>query len=201
MADNDLEWTFDDTNTPVFDFLKANYDILQGILQVINKLPLPMMVCWVKGHQDHQKPCNKLPISALANCITDDVCTETHHKCPGNVGHFPDWIPSTKAALLHNGRLVSKNKDEYIKTAAAAPCLCKHIMEDSKERDKFIPMDWTDNTFDDIDWKAVKSSMQAVSIGRRFQIAKYAHKWTPILHHLARIDNRVNQQCFACQHL
>ena len=179
VADNNLEWTFDDTNTPVFDFLKANYDILQGILQVINELPLPMMVHWVKGHQDHQKPCNELPISALANCITDDICTETHHKCPGNVGHFPDWITGTKAALLHNGRLVSKNQDEYVKTAATAPHLCKHIMEDSKKRDKFIPTDWTDDTFDDIDWKAVKSSMQAVSIRWRFQIAKYAHEWTP----------------------
>ena len=67
VADNDLEWTFNDMNTPVFDFLKADYDILQGILQVINELPLPTMVHWVKGHQDHQKPCNELPISVLAN--------------------------------------------------------------------------------------------------------------------------------------
>ena len=66
-------------NTPVFDFLKANYDILQGILQVINELLLQMTVRWVKGHQDHHKPRNELPISALANCIANDVCTKTHN--------------------------------------------------------------------------------------------------------------------------
>ena len=123
-----------------------------------------MIVRWVKGHQDHHKPCNELPISALANCIANDVCIETHHQCPGNVRCFPDWIPGTKAALLHNGRLLSKNQDEYIKTAATTPCLCKHIIEDSKKGDKFIPMDWTNDTFNAIDWKPVRSSMKAVSI-------------------------------------
>jgi hypothetical protein len=35
------------------------------------------------------------------------VCTETHHHHPSAVGHLPDWIPGTKAALLHHGKLVS----------------------------------------------------------------------------------------------
>ena len=120
-------------NTPVFDFLKADYDILQGILQAINELPLKATMRWVKGHQDCHKPHHKLPLSALTNCITNDICTETHHRNHTEVGRFPDWIPGTKAALLHNGLLVSKDQDNYIKTAVTAPHLCQHIIKDSKK--------------------------------------------------------------------
>ena len=59
VAKDDLDWTFDNVNTPVFNFLKADYDILQGILQAINELPLKATVHWVKGHQDHHKPLSK----------------------------------------------------------------------------------------------------------------------------------------------
>ena len=188
-------------NTPVFDFLKADYDILQGILQVIEELPLKITVHWVKGHQDHHKPHHELFTAALANCIANDVCTETHHQNPTNVGQFPDWIPRTKAALLHNGRLISKNQDDYIKTAATAPRLCQHIIKDSKKCDKFIPNEWTDEMFDNINWKAVRSSFMAVSMGQQYQLAKFAHEWTPTLHHLTKIDNSIDQQCFAYSHL
>ena len=201
VAVNDLEWNFNNINTPVYDFLKADYDILQGILHVIDKLPLKATVRWVKGHQDRDTPRLELPVPALANCIADDVCTATYRQHPRNVGRFPDWIPGTKAALLHNGKLVTKAHDDYVTTAATAPRLCQHIIEDSKKRDKFIPNDWTDATFDDVDWKAINSSLKAVSIGRRFQLSKFAHEWTPTLHHLAKIDNSIDRRCFACQHL
>ena len=128
IAKDDLDWTFDNVNTPIFNFLKADYDILQGILQAINKLPLKATVHWVKGHQDYHNPHHKLPLSALANCITDDVCTETHDWNPTEVGRIPNWIPGTKAALLLNGLLVFKDQDDYIKTAATTPHLCQHII-------------------------------------------------------------------------
>ena len=201
VAVNDLEWNFNNINTPVYDFLKADYDILQGILHVIDKLPLKATVRWVKGHQDRDTPRLELPVPALANCIADDVCTATYRQHPRNVGRFPDWIPGMKAALLHNGKLVTKAHDDYVTTAATAPQLCQHIIKDSKKRDKFIPNDWTDATFDDVDWKAINSSLKAVSIGRRFQLSKFAHEWTPTLHHLAKIDNSIDRRCFACQHL
>ena len=201
MAVNDLEWNFNNINTPIYDFLKADYDILQGILHVIDKLPLKATVQWVKGHQDRDTPRHKLPVPALANCIADDVCTTMYHQHPRNIGRFPNWIPGMKAALLHNGKLVTKAHDDYVTTAATAPRLCQHIINDSKKCDKFIPNDWTDATFDDIDWKVINSSLKAVSIGCHFQLSKFAHEWTPTLHHLAKIDNSIDHRCFTCQHL
>jgi hypothetical protein len=78
VGEDDLEWTFGQ-ETSVFDYLKSDYDLLPGIQQEMKTLPIVPKVNWVKGHQDHQKPRNELLLDAKANCIDDDVCTETHH--------------------------------------------------------------------------------------------------------------------------
>jgi hypothetical protein len=38
--------------TLVFDYLKSDYDLLQGIQREIETLPIASKVSWVKGHQD-----------------------------------------------------------------------------------------------------------------------------------------------------
>jgi hypothetical protein len=71
------------------------------------------------------------------------------------VGRLPDWIPGTGAALLHNGKLVSKKHDDYVTTAATAPRLHKRLITKSKRHDPFLDRDWDTATFNDIDWKGV----------------------------------------------
>jgi hypothetical protein len=81
IAVDNLEWTFNN-DTSVYTYLKADYDILQGIQHEIANLPIASSVEWVKGHQDRHKPRNELSIEALVNCFADDVCTDTHHLPP-----------------------------------------------------------------------------------------------------------------------
>jgi hypothetical protein len=117
-----------------------------------------------------------------ANCIADDVCTETHHQHPSKVGHLPDWIPGTKAALLHHRKLITKKQDDYVTTAATAPRLRKCLIKKSKRHDPFLKQDWDATTFEDIDWKGMRSSFGGLTKGRQFQLSKYAHNWTLTLH-------------------
>jgi hypothetical protein len=196
----DLEWDFT-TDSAVFDYLKADYDILQGITSEIELLPIHVSVRWVKGHQDDTTEWDDLSIAAKANCHADRICTETHYQHPNATGRFPEWVPGLKAALLHNGRLVTKRQDEYVTTAATTPRHRKYLIKKSQRRDPFITTDWTDATFDDIDFRALEQSMKATSFGRRIQISKFAHNWTPTRDHLACIDNKVDRRCFACGNL
>jgi hypothetical protein len=197
VAEDDLEWKFGQ-ETSVFDYLKSDYDLLQGIQREIESLPVALNVKWVKGHQDQHKPRNELPLEAKANCIADDVCTETHHQHPSEVGHLPDWIPGTKAALLHHGKLITKKQDDYVMTAAMAPRLRKRLIKKSKRHNPFLEQDWDATTFEDINWKGVRSSFGRLTKGRQFQFSKYAHNWTPTLHQQATQDNSINRRCFAC---
>jgi hypothetical protein len=139
-----------------------------------------------------------LSLEALANCIADDVCTETHHRHPSAVGHLPDWIPGTKAALLHHGKLVSKKQDAYVHTASTGPRLRKHLIKKSKKHDPFITDDWDDATFDDINWKSVQASLESKTKGEHYQLSKFINNWTPTLHHGATQDNSIDRRCFEC---
>jgi hypothetical protein len=51
IAVDDLEWTYGQ-ETSVFDYLKSDYNLLQGIQCDIKNLPIASKVSWVKGHQD-----------------------------------------------------------------------------------------------------------------------------------------------------
>jgi hypothetical protein len=51
FAEDDLEWTYSQ-ETLVFDYLKSDYNLLQGIQREIETLPIASKVSWVKGHQD-----------------------------------------------------------------------------------------------------------------------------------------------------
>jgi hypothetical protein len=124
VAEDDLEWKYGQ-ETSVFDYLKSDYNLLQGIQRKIEALPIAARVNWVKGHQDRHKLRSELSLEARVNCIADDVCTKMHHRHPRDVGRLPDWIPGTKAALIHKGKLVSKKQDAYVTTAATAPRLRK----------------------------------------------------------------------------
>jgi hypothetical protein len=197
VAEDDLKWNFN-SETSVFDYLKSDYDILQGIQHQITNLPIASNVSWVRGHQDRNNPRSELPLEALANCVADDVCTDTHHRHPRHVGRFPDWIPGTRAALLHKGKLVSKKQDEYVTTAATAPRMRERLIEKSQRHDPFIPTNWANSTVDNIDWKNLRSSFQNLTAGRRFQLAKFAHNWTPTLHQRATQDNSIDRRCFHC---
>jgi hypothetical protein len=146
--------------TSAFDYLKSDYDLLQGIQRELESLPIASNVKWVEGHQDWHKLRKELPLKSKANCIADDVCTETYHWHPSEVGHVPDWIPETKAALLHHGKVIAKKQDDYVTTAAAAPQLRKCLIKKSKRHNPLIEQDWdATTTFTDIDWKGMQSSL------------------------------------------
>jgi hypothetical protein len=120
----------------------------------------------------------ELSLDVKANCIADDVCTETHHRHPSEVGRLPDWIPGTSAALLHHGKLVTKKQDDNVTTAATAPRLRKRLIKKSKRHDPFLEADWDMTTFNNIDWKSMRSSFGHLTKGQQFLLAKFAHNWT-----------------------
>jgi hypothetical protein len=52
------------------------------------------------------------------------------------------------------------------------------LIKKSKRHYPFLEQVWDAATFEDIDWKAVRSSFGRLTKGRQFQLSKYAHNWT-----------------------
>ena len=98
----DVDWQFTKESS-IFEYLKANYDIVQGTQKLRGYLPMPSSVSWIKGHQDRHLDREDLTPAAKGNIHADDVCTAIHSLNINDVGLFPKWVPGTLAALLHNG--------------------------------------------------------------------------------------------------
>jgi hypothetical protein len=77
----------------------------------------------------------------------------------------------------------------------------KWLIKKSQQHDPLIPNDWSDDTFNDIDWKSVQSSIKWKPVVQQFQLAKYAQNWTPTLHQHATQDNSIYRRCFTCSAL
>jgi hypothetical protein len=198
---DDLEWPFDE-QTSVFDYLKADFDILHGINIERDTAPLAPRILWVKGHQDDHMPLKELPDAALANYYTDQICGIIHEHPIHDTGLFPEWMPNLDAGLLHQGQLVTKKQESHIITTTTAPGLQQAIIKDSQKRDPLIIEPWTNVTFNSVDWQANQSSFSALAPGQKIQISKYAHEWTPTMHKRAQAEgNKIDCRCFACGNL
>ena len=97
-----VDWQFTEESS-VFEYIKANYDIVLGIQKLRGNLPMLSSVSWVKGHQDRYLDRDELTPAAKGNIHADEVCTAIHTMNINKVGLFPEWVPATPVALLHNG--------------------------------------------------------------------------------------------------
>jgi hypothetical protein len=138
---------------------------------------------------------------AVANYYANKICNLMHQYPNNQVGQFLEWMPYLNTGLLYKGQLVTKKQDHHLTTAATATTLQDTIIKDSKKPDPTIDAEWTEDTFESVDWQANGSSFKALVLGRQLQISKYAHEWTPTMHHQAQISNKIDRQCFTCGHL
>ena len=195
----DLEWNLDVTSS-VFEYLRADYDILQGIQRLKDTLPIKSTVRWVKGHQDRHKEWDQLSIEAKVNVLADRECDAVYQRQSQQSGIFPTRINGTKAVLLHKGLPVTKKLESYVRIAATAPRHRAHLIKKSKDHDSHIEDIWDDDVFDDIDWQAHGRAFKALRTSRKIQISKYIHKWTPTLKQRS-YDNSIDSRCQSCGRL
>jgi hypothetical protein len=114
--------------TPTFDLLSPDYDILQAIHKIRCTLPIDIEVFHVKAHQDRTKRWDELDPYAQINVLADEQAEKIYHKDPANTGIFPMWVPGTRAALYHDDRQVTKSIDKYICNAKHTPTMKKNLI-------------------------------------------------------------------------
>jgi hypothetical protein len=154
-----------DLMSSAFDFIRADYNILQGIHRMSAHLPLTSTIRWVKGHQDQHKEWDKLSVEAKANIVANDECKQVYCRPVQESGMFPQWINGACASLLHNGRLITKCLEEYICIVATEPRHRQHLIKKSDEHDTRIKDKWMEEVFDNIAWKQHGLAFQSLSAG------------------------------------
>jgi hypothetical protein len=109
----DINWTIN-PQTPTFDLLSPDFDILQAIQETVRALPIQIKVFHVKGHQARTKRWEELNVHAQINVLADEQADKIYQKDPGHTGIFPTWVTGTRAALFQDDRQVTKGVDKHI---------------------------------------------------------------------------------------
>jgi hypothetical protein len=186
--------------TPTYDLLSPDYDILQAIRTILIDLPIRTDIAHVRGHQDRNKPWHELDNREQINVLADKQANAIYRTPQRQTGLFPSWIPGTRAALFHGEQQVTKGIHSYIRDAAHTPAMKEYLIRRSNEatgRDK----SWDDATYESIDWRHYGEVFKKLSNGRRIQISKYVNDLLPTKRRLATFDNSVDSRCFACKRL
>jgi hypothetical protein len=117
--------------TPTYDLLSPDFDILQAIHTKLTELPIPTDIAHIKGHQDRTKSWDELDLKAKINVLADRQANAIYKKPLWRTGLFPSWIPGTRAALFHGKQQVTKGIPAYIQDAAHTPVMKEYLIRRS----------------------------------------------------------------------
>ena len=128
----------------------ADWDIVQAIVSTIGQFPLPPTLAHVEGHQDKNNQVSNLPLSAQLNFEADGLAGTFKY----NNTQDPTRVPliAGNAVQLHTrkGTVSSKLKPALRRIATEGP-----LIERIKQQHN-----WTQESFDTIDWEAHGISVQ-----------------------------------------
>lgn len=150
--------------------LAPDWDLIEEIHQVYSTLlhPPNHVYEWVLGHQDKCRSSN-ITIEARYN-IEADVLAGEYYPLGGKPLPAPTLLlPHSRCALHLRGRVLQGHYRTQIRRAAAQSSFTKYMTKRHG---------WSQDTYDDIDWKAFQTAARNFD-GDRIHLMKLVHDKLP----------------------
>ena len=135
----------------------------------------------------------ELPFEARMNCDCDEAAGIHMQNPPEGLAprDSAPFLPSSKAALRIDGKLITSNLDRHIRLQREGTKLQRRIM--SKEG-------WTEHTFAKVDWDSHEIAFRKLGQTRfRTRVVQFEHRWLPMGRQLHRIDSEKSSLCPICR--
>ena len=203
------------------DMLRPDADILLAINHIKHLLTPSIVDCrHLYGHQDtrsrpmiesddpsntfsgeegirtnHRTKHTDKPPHVLLNIECDRIATETSRIIQEDpiIPDLPPTLtppyPGSKALLQLGDKWITSHQQRHLLLAHHRHKFLTYCME---------KYDWEYETFQLIDWDAVRSVRRRLTQTQRMQTAKLMHDWAPVMHMLAHETG--NSQCPGCPH-
>ena len=154
-------------------YLKPDHDVIMTLSEVRKGLPFKLSSRYVKSHQDDEREFEDLTRPEQLNVLADRCATAALDKLraagkttafyplPGCRGHLRD----------RNGRHITSC--EYAHSENALP---ENELRDYLQRRN----DWSNATYNSINWSAYGSASAGLSDNARTFVVKFTHNWLPI---------------------
>jgi hypothetical protein len=124
--------------------LSAEYEVVHEIIEITNRLPLPLTWEHVKGHQDKHRKWYELTWMETLNIRADYHATQGL-ATEGNPSTLVTLIPSSKLGLRIATTDITSHYTSHLRKAATRPVMLKRAQKH---------YGWLESQFDMIDWTA-----------------------------------------------
>ena len=149
-------------------YLTTDYDLWKETLDLLDSLPVTVNLRHVKGHQDEmysQGIQGPLTRDAFWNVQMDALAASKRLTTPTPI---QECFQSTGITFFNGNDVVTTDIGPCLKDKILAPALVDYIC--NKE-------EWTQETFDLVDWDALERCLGKMSIHKRINAAKYMFNW------------------------
>jgi len=119
-----------------------DYDLAQEIFTATQRIPIPITLHHIKGHQDEKQLITELPHKAQLNIICNEKACEALENYPENLSPHPT-LPASYLHLKIKWQTIVRRYQEYLREAAQLPMYHKYLHQ------KFL---WHPNTVHTIEW-------------------------------------------------
>jgi len=128
-----------------------DYDLTKETFATIQRIPIPIEMHHIKGHQDDKQTINKLPHKAQLNITCK--AQEALENYPENIFPHPT-LPASYPHLKIRGQTIVRQYKEYLWEAAQLPAYHMYLYQKFK---------WHPSTIHTIYWHIIEYAMQKFS--------------------------------------
>ena len=153
-------------------------DYMMVIQELSAELNRPIAACWVKGHQDEERPYDELSREAKLNVDVDELATKQHdeiHRRPPM--RSIDHLPCQKISITINGQRFPSNWDTNVRWSINGTYMKQYLTKKHG---------WEECT-----WKSIDFSLVKAYIPKKDLSAKT--KWFKFMHNLQSVGTRKQQ--------
>ena len=170
------------------DALRAEYDVIISITNIVTSLTFPLHWEHVKGHQDDTVPTALLTRMAQLNVHADELATIS----------FEISTPMRMGPPLLDGIV-----DLRVNSITISSHYATHLRKAAGSEDFFLwyrtNYGWDTSTISLVDWDAHLAAIRKLSFSEKRFITKFNFQWLPTGHQQHKVDSAQSTVCPSCR--
>jgi hypothetical protein len=170
------------------DGLRAEYDVIAAITEIVTALPCVLHWEHVTGHQDEVIPRDQLTRMEKLNIHADAQATlGLDISTPQRTSYF---ITPSIVELCVNSTTITSHYATQMRQAADSEDFCQWYIKNYK---------WTTKMINLVDWDAHLAAIRKLGFGEKRFITKFNFHWLPTGRQQHKVDSSQSTLCPSCQ--
>ena len=171
--------------------LDAEWDTLMQIWETLQNFEAHNRpaTSHIKGHQDKDKPYAELSLPAQLNVDADALANQfIQENLDLDYGIAP-MIPTAQVQLHMTQGTITHKMKRFLRLGRTAPALEHHLKK---------KYDWSDETFQDIDWETHRRALRKLQ-KHKVTLIKHVNNYSPVGALISRYDPKYTAECPTCE--